>query len=156
MIQVEFGDVLAQPEGIILHGCNSLGIMGSGIALQIKEQYPEVFLKYVEKYDAQGNNLKLGDIIPVKVGKNKWIVNCITQRGFGRQKNHKYVSYDAIHDCMVELRDRLDLMRFESNTLPILFPAIGAGLGGGDWKVISEIIDGTIPNDYQKILYLPE
>ena len=36
MIQYKKGDLLSVTKGIIAHGCNAQGVMGSGVALQIK------------------------------------------------------------------------------------------------------------------------
>jgi O-acetyl-ADP-ribose deacetylase (regulator of RNase III) len=49
------------------------------------------------------------------------------------------------------------LIKVDELTAPnIIFPKIGAGLGGGDWEIISTIIDVTIPDEFQKTLYLYE
>jgi O-acetyl-ADP-ribose deacetylase (regulator of RNase III) len=36
MKQIKFGDILDAQYGIIVHGCNAQGVMGSGTALHIK------------------------------------------------------------------------------------------------------------------------
>lgn len=41
------GDLFAVNSGIILHGCNSHGVMGSGVAKTFKKLYPEAFKKYM-------------------------------------------------------------------------------------------------------------
>lgn len=43
MIKTIKGDVLSIKEGIILHSCNDQGIMGAGIAYQIKERLLEYY-----------------------------------------------------------------------------------------------------------------
>ena len=37
------GNILSNNSGIIVHGVNCQKVMGSGIALQIKNQYPIVY-----------------------------------------------------------------------------------------------------------------
>ena len=41
MIRYEKGDVLTTNDDIIIHGCNSAGVMGAGVALAIKRKYPK-------------------------------------------------------------------------------------------------------------------
>ncbi|ESQ88967.1 hypothetical protein ABAC460_14395 [Asticcacaulis sp. AC460] len=40
------GDLLEAPERVICHGCNAQGVMGSGIAVPIRNRYPMVFKAY--------------------------------------------------------------------------------------------------------------
>lgn len=155
MIKVVHGDVLKVERGIILHGCNAQGVMGSGIAKQIKEQFPKAYETYRKVYEEHG--LQLGSIVWKSVGKsgetyNKWIGNCITQNLYGKSGD-RFVSYDAIADCMEKVVDFLEINCFEQG-FPVVFPQIGAGLGGGNWNVIEKIIDETIPDFYEKILYM--
>lgn len=148
MIKTVHGDVLAVERGIILHGCNAQGVMGSGIARQVKEKFPVAYTKY--KMTEQEEGLELGTInIASIVPKQKYIINCITQNLYGEYQ--RQVDYEAVAECMEELADRLRVTEFN---LPICFPQIGAGLGGGNWKIISTIIDEIIPDKYEKILYL--
>ena len=46
MIKIINGDIFSGTEDIICHQVNTLGVMGSGIALQIKKLYPMVFTAY--------------------------------------------------------------------------------------------------------------
>lgn len=52
MIYNMVGDLLKQDKvDIICHQTNCKGVMGAGIAFQIKRTYPEVFKKYKEFCD---------------------------------------------------------------------------------------------------------
>lgn len=46
MIQTKYGDLLSS-KGIIVHGVNSQGVMGSGVAKQIKDKWPEAYGSYM-------------------------------------------------------------------------------------------------------------
>lgn len=143
MISCKIGNVLDVKSGIIVHGCNCQGVMGSGIAREIKERFPIVFETY------HSRPLRMGKIIPVQLSETKWIVNAMTQYGFGHGK--RQVDYDAVANVfekVVELAKTLPVQ------LPILFPKIGAGLGGGDWEIIAKIIDRTVPKEFEKQLYV--
>lgn len=133
MINYVTGDLLGATQKVIIHGCNAQGVMGSGVARQIRARWPNVYEVYHLKHRVFG--LDLGDIIPVATLDGKIIVNCITQDGFGRTGN-RYVDYDAIARCMEQINDRVD----NWDVSEIAMPRIGAGLGGGDWNIIEQII----------------
>ena len=46
MIKVVYGDLMQATEDIIVHQVNCKGVMGSGVAKQIKANFPEVFNEY--------------------------------------------------------------------------------------------------------------
>ena len=153
MIQTKFGDVLGVPSGIIVHGCNSVGVMGAGIALQIKNRFPDAFEEYKKEFIRHG--LALGTATVATVDTNKYIVNAITQTLSGDRR--RQVNYEAIAECFERVGLFHEKIEKQTGTnLDIVFPKIGAGLGGGNWDIISTIIDKTISDRVNKILYLLE
>lgn len=128
----------------IVHGCNAQGVMGSGVAKIVKEQYFDAYKFYAEQYDEHG--LKLGDVQFVPAN-GKVIVNAITQDNFGRT-GEKFVDYEAVANCMKSINKLLKL-NGESH---VAMPQIGAGLGGGDWTVIAAIIESEM-TDIQPVVY---
>jgi O-acetyl-ADP-ribose deacetylase (regulator of RNase III) len=53
------GDVLKSGSPIIAHQVNCMGIMGGGVALQVKKKYPEVFNKYLNLVESTSDKLAL-------------------------------------------------------------------------------------------------
>lgn len=116
---------------LLAHGCNALGKMGAGVALGIKNKWPRCYTEYKRQLDT--GIVELGGVAFHQIDTVSWVANCITQAktGSGLQ-----VDYDAIHDSFEEVMlfarhngyDHVD-------TVPI-----GAGLGGGDWGIISETL----------------
>ncbi len=129
----------------IVHGCNAQGVMGSGVAKIVKEQYFDAYKFYAEQYDEHG--LKLGDVQFVPAN-GKVIVNAITQENFGRT-GAKFVDYNAVANCMKTINTVLKL----SGETHVAMPQIGAGLGGGDWTVIASIIESEL-QDVQPVVYI--
>ena len=127
------GDLLESPHRLILHGCNAQGVMGSGIAKQIRKKFPEAFEEYHIAYEKE--ILWLGDVIFSDCG-SKIIANGITQQYYGRGGGC-FVSYEAINNVMEETHDYALKHEIENVAMPL----IGAGLGGGSWKKISSIIE---------------
>lgn len=153
MIEVVRGDVLNVPIGIIVHGCNCRGVMGGGIALSIKQRYPYAYEIY--KQAEIDNGLELGFMSYAEVEPNKFIVNAYTQDDFGTDK--RQVNYEAlatIFEKVAGLAADIQYDREMPEPLPICFPKIGAGLAGGNWKIIEMIIDESIPPMFKRYLYL--
>lgn len=118
---------------VIIHGCNCFCTMGAGIAKTIKQKFPEAY--QADLKTEKGDQSKLGTIsfaeITLKSGKQLIVVNGYTQfnwRGSGRKAD-----YDAIRNVFKEVKNQFSGLR-------IGYPAIGAGLAGGNWDVISKII----------------
>lgn len=130
--------------GFIVHGVNCQGVMGSGVAKALKDKYPIVeseYKKYCDTYHIE-NPYLLGTVQYVKITPTLFVVNAFTQEFYGRD-GMKYVSYDAIEKCFKIIVERQGLTKL---FLPISFPKIGAGLGGGDWKIIEAILEKTLVN----------
>lgn len=134
MLEYRKGNLLSVTSGIIAHGCNAQGVMGSGVAFQIKNKYPEAYLDYLIMPK------RLGEVSLVKVTKDLYVANCITQEYYGRDKSVVYVDYDAINLVMNKL------CRIQQECT-VNMPKIGAGLANGDWSKIERIIQTQFEHD---------
>jgi O-acetyl-ADP-ribose deacetylase (regulator of RNase III) len=156
MIEYQTGNILEATRGFLVHGCNSHGVMGAGIAKQIRDKYPECFLVYREEYQAKlslGKKMTLGSNTYFKAGSELIIVNAITQASYGFSGNH--LDLEALGKCFSKVAAAQDLLKkLTGNDLPIIFPKIGAGLAGGDWNAISKVIDLVVPDTIKKICYV--
>lgn len=128
------GDLLNTEIRHIIHGCNSHGVMGSGVAKAIRDKYPQAYRDYNDVYNNRG--LDLGDIIASVQDDGKIILNAITQKDFGRVVGNVYVSYWAIAEVFRKIE------QWDVGT--VAMPKIGAGLANGDWNVIEAIIENTL------------
>jgi len=136
----------------IIHGCNCFNTMNSGIAKQIKAHFRQAWL--VDRSSMNGDVNKLGTFTSAieMINHQPLIVfNAYTQFGFGTDRRH--VDYDAVKNCFEAIANFLE---FEANEIRIGYPKIGAGLGGGDWRIISEIIDDQLQGfDHTLVEYAP-
>ena len=145
------GDLLECEESWILHGCNAQGKMGSGVAKLIRDKYPTAHMVYMYQYDNE--EMKLGSVTYAQQDDGKTIFNGITQEFYGHQSKHAkrvYVSYKAIEDVMWCIDQQAAAS--ESIGIRVAMPKIGAGLGGGDWDIIAEIIENNSFN-FQPVVY---
>lgn len=132
MITYKNGNLLETNHVFIAHGCNLKGVMGAGIALQIKDKWPAAFREYKQACDKK--TVKLGDVVAVHTD-GRVIYNALTQKATGRGRQ---VDYKAVRSAFEWMFENMKSLGCQSDVLAI--PKIGAGLGGGDWAVIEEII----------------
>lgn len=137
MIQYKIGDLLDVTEGCIIHGCNAQGVMGSGVALAVKNKYPKAYTAYKNFETKHG--LRLSSISLIRIN-NLWVANMISQELYGRDPKVQYVSYGAVHLGFEKLHKHMD------RYVPFHFPKIGAKRGNGDWNEIARIIEFACPD----------
>lgn len=142
---IENSDITKVTEGIVVHGCNAQGVMGSGVAKQLRATYPAIYDTYRNSLDkfiySNTQHKALGSVSfhPVMISTNLVIANAITQEFYGRD-GIKYVSYDAIEKAFELVARKAEMLDLNIH-VPYL---IGAGLGGGNIAVIETIIDQTV------------
>lgn len=150
------GDLFAflSPDDYMIHGCNAQGVMGSGIALAVKNNYPGAYETY--RREEELNGLELGSIIPY-YDRNDGItvINGITQNLYGRNGS-RFVSYDAITEVFEKTRQYIEgHVSFDDFNHPrLFFPMIGAGLGGGNWNIIRTIIEEVFDGSPVPLIYV--
>lgn len=120
---------------VIVHGCNCFCNMGAGIADTIAEVFPDAML--ADQMTTLGDPTKLGTYSQATVG-DITIVNAYTQYKYTR--NEVDVDYDALRECFASIAEEFSGQR-------IGYPLIGAGLAGGDWDIISEIIEEELEGE---------
>jgi O-acetyl-ADP-ribose deacetylase (regulator of RNase III) len=143
------GNLLEQVKtGIIVHGCNSLGVMGAGFAIGVKDLYPHVFQTYRKHFEKQG--LRLGEVVWARALEDEQqrpvlaFANAITQDRFATVQDEKVVSYDAVWDAFLTVRQVAEKTGF-----PVHFPLIGCGLAGGKWRVVSALIEEAMDSSVE-------
>lgn len=142
MIVLE-GDVLNSPFQLIAHQVNCRGVMGAGLAKQIRQKYPKLYKDYKEYCDRGAN---LGDCICNFTSDGHYILNIFAQYDYGRDK--KYTNYEAMYQAFKKGIQEFRFDACEARTvaqLTIAIPyMIGCGLAGGDWgevKIVLETIE---------------
>lgn len=138
---------------VVTHGCNCMCNMGAGIAPQMDKAFN------CSKFDLEhtlykGDIHKLGDIdykhISIGIKKTIVVINSYTQYNYGR--NHKDgttnpLDYEALTLCMRKINHL-----FKGKHIGL--PKIGAGLAGGDWNKIKQIIQTELKDcDITVVIY---
>lgn len=139
-------DLFECNEDMIVHQVNCQGVMGSGVAKQVKKLYPEVFKGYY--YHTKTTELKelLGSSLICEANDGKYIANLYGQNTYGKGLQ---TDYDAFENGLKEIHDFA-----KEKNLSVAIPfKIASDRGGGDWKVVSKIIEDVFSDDVKVALY---
>lgn len=155
MIQEVQGDLLRQPVDIIVHQTNCVGVMGAGIAKQIKDQLlsNQEYDKYVQACRINGANL-MGQTQLLTAADGRIIANC-----FG--ENVPTGGQDTDYNALLHSIGRVRNYAVKKNLSVGIPGLIGCGLAGGDWNIVRDFIYKLfipVPNIKLTICYysLPE
>jgi O-acetyl-ADP-ribose deacetylase (regulator of RNase III) len=132
----------AEEFDVIIQGCNCQCRMARGIALTIKQQFPEAYT--VDCQTAIGDRTKLGSFTSIQIDRDGFkftIVNGYTQ--FHWQGEGVLADYEAIRSVFRKVKQQFGGKR-------IGYPKIGAGLARGNWEIISGIIETELAGENHK------
>lgn len=117
---------------VVIHGCNCMCTMGAGIAKSLREAFPAIYEADCQTADL--GHQKLGTYTSARIERPSYpditIVNAYTQYGYGQGVQ---IDYSAIQKVLLAIK-----ADFSGRWIGL--PKIGAGLGGGDWSIISSMI----------------
>lgn len=127
------GDILTFPERdgdtIICQQVNCRGVMGAGLAKQIRDKWPIVFNEYKKICGTD----KLGDSQTVQVAPQLYVVNLFGQLNYGRDK--RQTNYAALAAAI------FGAMKEHPNATFRIPYDLGCGLAGGNWVTVLNLIE---------------
>lgn len=150
-MEIVEGNLLDITHGIIVHQVNCQGVMGRGLAAQLRARYPSIFKEYHKlcktKVGFEDELLGTMQLVPVKDTPPLRVGNMFGQCTYAGTGLH--TDYDAVHTALQKLA------WINTRKLPVYFPyLLGSDLAGGHWPTIKSIIEETHPNS--TIVVLPE
>lgn len=129
---------------VLIHVCNNKGVMGSGIALEIKNRVPDAYDAYMQGKDDGLGSISVGWYSPSDDTINGMVINMIAQDGYGRGIRH--LNYGALARCLHKASQI-------SKTLNIGLPyKMGADRAGGDWEIVLEMVEFFL-KDFTVVIY---
>lgn len=162
MVKIVDGNLFDSKANFIVHQVNCQGVMGSGVALQVKERFPHVeveYRKYVQR--CKKNNLNpLGTVqyvpsevwalVMVNTMKNdnvfaydnnyQYIVNLFGQDDYGIGEQH--TNLKAMKNAFLDIRKKSQAI---GATVAMPYK-IGSFRGGADWNDVYKIIKDVFNN----------
>lgn len=136
------GNILNIKKGIICHQVNCKGVMGAGLALQIKKKWPEVYETYKDCHIGGITTLGRTIIKPIK-GHPLYVANLCAQNAYGRKTKIVHTNYKALEACLKSLAEWR--VKNEPTMLVYIPYKMSCGLAGGSWTKVLSIIESHIP-----------
>jgi O-acetyl-ADP-ribose deacetylase (regulator of RNase III) len=128
-ITIHKGDLLKSKAQTIVNSVNCVGIMGKGVALAFKRQYPQMFEDYKKRCFRQ--EVSLGHPYPYEISRDRIIINFPT-KGHWRENS----KIENIEKGLIYLVNHIEEWRIRS----IAFPPLGCTNGGLDWDVVFSLM----------------
>jgi O-acetyl-ADP-ribose deacetylase (regulator of RNase III) len=138
------GNLLDAQTDVIAHQVNCQGVMGSGVAKQIREKWANVYTAYRAEYDlfTDLNKPLLGNCQLVQVNDHQYVANLFGQDKYGYD-GKRYTSYDGIYDTLTSLTIQMMDNGMESLAIPY---KMSSDRGGADWNIILAMIESVFKN----------
>ncbi len=134
---------------VLLHVTNDAGVMGSGIALQIKHDIPDAYEAYKEIHT-------IGEIsFGVDCG-GGFVINMTAQTSYGQAGSGRFLNYGALSKCLNDVYEfcKTQYDYDEYKKVKIGVPVrMGAFRAGGDWEIVKEMVDFVLGKHFTVIYY---
>ena len=149
MIHFTKGNMMNSSAEALVNTVNTVGVMGKGIALQFKEEFPANFTTY--KTACSSGVLVPGKLLITKevnqAGIEKIIINFPTKLHWRNPSKYEY-----IREGLAELANAIQ----QHNIKSIAIPPLGCGNGGLNWDIVKKMIVEALDNtDVEIYIYEP-
>ena len=150
MIIFTKGDIMTSAADALVNTVNTVGVMGKGIALQFKEEFPANYSIY--KTACSTGELTPGKLLITrelnKAGEEKIIVNFPTKLHWRNPSRYEYIK-----DGLAELAKAIQKHKIKS----IAIPPLGCGNGGLNWEIVKKMIQEALEDSNATIhVYEPD
>ncbi len=149
MLRFMKGDLLKADAEALVNTVNTVGVMGRGIALQFKQQYPENYRRYA--HACENGEIEPGGLLVVDLNRMenpRVIINFATKKHWRGDSKMEY-----IEKGLAELVVAIQKMKIRS----IAIPPLGCGLGGLSWPDVKRRIEKALEklSDVEVLVYEP-
>lgn len=136
------GNLFNSTADVLCHQVNVYGVMGAGIAAEIRRRFSnvnkayELFCLPYKRYNSYDD--ALGKVVIVETSKKKtqFIANCFSQNP--DSQDGCLTNYEALKECLIQVKTWMQ----ENDKKTVGFPyKYGCGIAGGDWSVVEKIIE---------------
>ena len=149
MITFTQGNLLEADAEAVVNAVNTVGIMGKGIALRFKEQFPDNFDAYARA--CRTGAVEIGKMFVTENSEffgPRWIINFPTKTHWRVKTKIEWIE-EGLKDLVRTIR--------EKNIRSIAIPPLGCGNGGLDWCEVRPVIVSAFEEieDFNVIVYEP-
>jgi O-acetyl-ADP-ribose deacetylase (regulator of RNase III) len=149
MLTFKKGNILESGADALVNTVNTQGVMGKGIALQFRKEFPHNYKIYEDA--CKKGELQPGKLLIVEdqnlLGGKVWIINFPTKTSWRKPSEYIYIE-QGLNELVRRLPD------LHINTIAL--PPLGSGNGGLDWSRVKEMISSRLSSlSEQVIVYEP-
>jgi O-acetyl-ADP-ribose deacetylase (regulator of RNase III) len=136
MIRFTQGNMLVDDASALVIPVNCVGVMGKGLALAFRKEYPDMFADY--KVACARGEIRPGRVWtwPEKTDRGQRLI-CFPTKDHWREDSFAVYSADGLVSLRSEIQKAEDI---ES----IAVPALGCGLGGLQWTTVKRLIEHVL------------
>ncbi|WP_338793548.1 macro domain-containing protein [Bernardetia sp. MNP-M8] len=131
------GNILESNTEVIINPVNIVGVMGKGLALAFKKQFPHNYKIYKEA--CKNKTINIGKLLLVSdfnnesnLERKQFIINFPTKKHWRSPSKMEYVE-----EGLKDLVRIIETQKFESMAIP----ALGCGLGGLEWEDVRFLLE---------------
>jgi O-acetyl-ADP-ribose deacetylase (regulator of RNase III) len=134
MITYKIGNLLADEASALVNTVNMMGIMGKGIALQFKKEFPWNYRVYIDA--CRGGLVGIGKLLLTEdfseIYGEKLIVNFATKIHWAKPSEYYFIDagLQALVRCI-----------YDHKITSIAIPALGCCNGGLDWHIVKPMME---------------
>jgi O-acetyl-ADP-ribose deacetylase (regulator of RNase III) len=149
MIKYRSANLLDSEAQALVNTVNTVGVMGKGIALQFKNQYPNNYRLYAQA--CKSKEVQIGKLFVTEDtslhGGNKVIVNFPTKTDWRKPSEYNYIE---------EGLRNLSKFILDNQIKSIAIPPLGAGHGGLEWEKVKSLMEKYLSDiDCEVFIYQP-
>ncbi len=111
---------------------------GGAFARALKKRFDKAQIDFEEWVAADRRNLALGNIRMVEIKDGLAVATMVAQRGYGESEKPR-IRYGALKRCLDKLAEFA-----KRRNASLHMPKIGSGQAGGNWDIISELIEDAL------------
>ncbi|WP_338759666.1 macro domain-containing protein [Bernardetia sp. ABR2-2B] len=144
------GNILESSTEVIINPVNTVGVMGKGLALAFKKEFPHNYKIYKEA--CKNKTIDIGKLLLVdesNLERKKFIINFPTKKHWRNPSKIEYIE-EGLKDLVQILKNN----NFESMAIP----ALGCGLGGLEWEDVRLLLENHLGNleEIEIVIYEPK
>lgn len=133
MIEWKRGDMFASETEALVNTVNCVGVMGKGIAFEVRRRFPEIFPLY--RRDCLLGRVRPGEILGYRTKSGKIIVNFPTKDDWRHPSRIEWIREG--------LQNLVDFVRYHQiNSIAI--PPLGCGNGGLRWADVRPLVEEAL------------
>lgn len=134
MLHYRIGNLLESSAEALVNTVNTVGVMGKGIALQFKQQFPAAAKRYQEA--CKTGDIGIGRLLITKDSSlltgEKTIINFPTKTDWRKPSEYHYIEAGLKHLIQIVSEERIK---------SVAIPPLGSGNGGLEWSKVKALLE---------------